>query len=193
MNCRAAAAALIFFAVLGAPRANATVYNLVGQGLGTFTATGTITTDGKIGTLTASDITGLDITVAEGGMFPGTLTHSDLVVSGNELSASATALTFNFDGTGGLFGALTGLPGWNYCVADAQLTCTSLHGDPTSGFEALSVATSSTTFSTIAADKEGSLVIANVAVPEPFTVALFGAGLVGAAALCRRKRANRCA
>lgn len=189
MRCHVGATMTVlvaFSVVLSAPRANATVYNLVGQGLGTFTATGTITTDGKVGTLTASDITGLDFTVAEGGMFPGTLTLSDLAFSGSELSASATALTFNFDGTGGLFGALTGLQGWNYCVGNAQQTCSSLHGDPTSGFEALSVATSPTTFATIAGDKEGSQVIANVAVPEPFTVALFGAGVAGAAAMRRR-------
>ena len=59
--------------------AHATVYNLVNQGIDPATATGTITTDGTIGVLSQSNITGLDILVSD-GTNSFTLTLPDLLL-----------------------------------------------------------------------------------------------------------------
>ena len=79
--------------------ARATTYNILNQGNGILLS-GTITTDGHLGALTAADITAWDIiqTGISGSGLPTSIdnTNSTLSYSGGALSATNTALVFNF-------------------------------------------------------------------------------------------------
>jgi hypothetical protein len=75
------------------------------------TVTGSITTDGVIGTLVTADILGFDLELQDGFGLTLDLTGptagppvEGVEILGSDLTASATALSFNYDGTdGGLF------------------------------------------------------------------------------------------
>ena len=66
MRAKYLLASILVVSSLATQIAHATVYNLVNQGIDPATATGTITTDGTIGVLSQSNITGLDILVSDG-------------------------------------------------------------------------------------------------------------------------------
>jgi hypothetical protein len=71
---------------------------------GSLTVMGSITTDGTTGTLSSSNITGWSLTITGDGA-PITLTGpTALTLSGSDLTATATALSFNFaDAAAGVF------------------------------------------------------------------------------------------
>jgi hypothetical protein len=94
---------IILFAVvaLASPTvvsANDITYN-VNQTEGVFGVTGTVTTDGTIGTLSTSDIAAWDLTLSSPGYWPAIsldTANSTATVVGGALSASASQLAFDF-------------------------------------------------------------------------------------------------
>jgi hypothetical protein len=91
--------AAVLVLVLTNSIARATTYNILNQGNGILLS-GTITTDGHLGALTAADITAWNIiqTGISGSNLPTSIdnTNSALSYSGGALSATNTALVFNF-------------------------------------------------------------------------------------------------
>jgi hypothetical protein len=92
--------------------------------------TGTITTDGTIGTLAANDITSWNLTLNGPGASPFNITNlnSGIEVIGTDLSADATNLYFDFSGPSGLFLFQFGAPPFGnsqsyYCDASDASTC----------------------------------------------------------------------
>jgi hypothetical protein len=75
------------------------VTRAVGQG----SVTGTITTDGTIGTIRQANITGWDLTInagdADGAFQMQSGVNSAVLISGSALSAGATSLTFDYVST----------------------------------------------------------------------------------------------
>jgi len=162
------------------------------QIIGPGSVTGTLTTDGTIGTLSAADIVSFDLTLNDGTSTANLSSPAFVIVNANaccsggtpngvDLTASLTNLMFNYSGVdGGDFG-LQGLSP-NF---DGQLcyTATSNCWGPTGvglydvGHDGKSVYIA----------QSGNQIIAT-AVPEPSTLALFGAGLAGLSVFCRRRK-----
>lgn len=152
----------------------------VNENFPAFTAQGTITTDGTLGTLSASHILDYDLTVSippisssftEGGNF---ITQ----VTGTDLSATSAGLFFDFSGAPGNF--LLGSPtDQTYLCFNTGGSC---NGDSTTGVQA--------SISGIVADSPTQSGLQQIAVaadsmPEPSSIALLGSGLLG---LIMRKR-----
>jgi hypothetical protein len=155
--------------------------------------TGTITTNGAIGTLPAADITGWNFAATGAQSF--SISSADTgayLPESTLLSATASALSFNFGATGGFIfddpssqnGAFVGLYGHNApnsTPSDAiyVATCT----NPLCNF--------APKFSLVDNYPKVEAVIGAVptvsAVPEPATLSLFGLGLA-AVALTQRRR-----
>ncbi len=93
---------IAFMAGLSTLPAAATTYN-ISESAFSLSVLGTITTDGDTGVLSAADITSWSLTVSGDGT-PITLNNADstLTLVGNDLSATATTLSFNFAGLGTL-------------------------------------------------------------------------------------------
>jgi hypothetical protein len=88
----------LIFAAIAAPtvlRADDIVYS-VNHAEGSFGVTGTVTTDGTIGTLSSTDIIGWDLTLNSSPALTLDPGSSTVVLVGGALSASATQLVFNF-------------------------------------------------------------------------------------------------
>ncbi len=119
----------------GVSQAGATVYDLVGtSGIG---VSGTITTDGATGVLTASDITSWDINQTNDTVhFIGNLSppNSTVSLTGNALTATATQLLFDYgDTTSSLLDFASnnfsgGSGGLSLQFCDATATCTNQNG-----------------------------------------------------------------
>ena len=152
------------------PIADATVYNLWNQDIAPGTATGTVTTDGTFGVLSQSNITSLNITVAD-PTNSFTLTFLDLLFFGSDLSATASGLFFNFSGVdGGVFAAVNFATLNGYCVASSPQSC-----EFTPASEALLVANQLFQGPV----QTGEVQIAVAAVPEPSTWAMLLIGFAG--------------
>jgi hypothetical protein len=92
--------------------------------------TGTITTDGTIGTLATNDITSWNLTLNGPTAPPFNLTNlnSGVEIIGNDLSADATNLYFDFSGPSGFLLFQSGAPPFGnsqayYCAAPDTDTC----------------------------------------------------------------------
>ena len=154
------------------------------------TATGTITTDGATGTLVASDITGIDIAVSGFGSSDTLKSLSDVILVGSELSATSKSLSFDFNGSGGKFGAQSKSSPTSYsglCFADSLQICHGSFVAPSSGYEEINLPTGVSETEDFSAVSGNSIIA--TAVPEPLTLSLFAAGLAGAVAMHRRKKA----
>jgi hypothetical protein len=176
---------------LGAPRlARATEIFAVDLTVGSGSVIGTITTDGILGTLAKSDIVGLDLTItAPFGSAMSTNLSDFFAFSGNDLSETASALTFNFGGasTSG-FTILTddGSQAWStgggvYLPGICSSAC-----DPngTPGLE-----DDSRQFPVYYTEQTGAVAIGTVGTtqtPEPGTLFLFFSGLIGLGVLRTR-------
>jgi hypothetical protein len=74
--------------------ASANIVYSVDYTVGTSVLTGTITTDGNLGAITAADITGFDLSTTLGAS--AEFTPANSTVTGNGLTATLTQLSFSF-------------------------------------------------------------------------------------------------
>ena len=171
LGCAAAA-----FAAALSP-ANATVYN-ANETIGHSSVTGTITTDGAMGTINPSDFTTWDLVLSGPGATM-TISSSDaehaVYGSGLDITADATHVSFNFSASdsGFLVFQKVMFSGRTYwCVNSTNTTC-----DNNEFVVPLGLADPSAQFVT----RSGNQVIASTAgaVPEPGTWALMLVGFAG--------------
>ncbi len=147
--------------------------------------TGTITTDGTLGTLTASNISASDLNlVGPGASLNLTTSNSALEFVGADLSATVTDLFFNFSATdnGYLLMQETGYhhSGYHYyCDSAGNGTCYAGISDVPGYYKDASAQYDGT--------PTGTQVIAT-AVPEPAALALLALPLTALAFLRRRFR-----
>ena len=171
-------------ALMGAAPAQAITY-IGNRTIGVGTAALSITTDDTLGILSGANIVDWTITVAKPGesalLNPG---NSNLIFSSTALSATATQLLFDFDGSGGFAFATSGVGNSRpaYCISGA------------SGVNCNNTANTEGVFFTsgdITQTFDGVAVLGSVGggVPEPASWALMiaGFGLVGSA---MRRRAR---
>lgn len=155
------------------------------QTVGSGSVTGTITTDGTLGTLTASNISAWDLNLAgPGASLNLTNSNSALEFVGADLSATATDLFFNFSAAdnGYLLTQETGYhhSGYHYyCDSAGTGTCYAGISDVPGYYKDASAQYDST--------PTGTQVIAT-AVPEPAALALLALPLTALAFLRRRPR-----
>ncbi|HME24327.1 MAG TPA: PEP-CTERM sorting domain-containing protein [Acetobacteraceae bacterium] len=159
--------------------ANPITYN-VNQTIGGGGVIGTIQTDGTTGVLATINITAWNLDLnGVGASFNITDANSMVAVVGNDVTATATDLLFDFSGPAGdylLFEQVLFLGAHYYCDATTNGTC----------FQGASVAPeafSDPSFQNVSVS--GNQVIATI--PEPAALALFGAGLVGLGLMRRQK------
>jgi hypothetical protein len=157
----------------------------VNQTIGSGSVTGTITTDGTIGTLAAADVISWNLLLNDGtktGVEASGANGAFVVVEGSALTATLMTLTYDYSFVSGsdfYFGD-TNTPydgelcytSYSNCWGPTGVGLYNVGGDGQSVFTALT----------------GPQIIASV--PEPATFALFGAGLVSLSALRRRRKAK---
>ena len=190
-------AAILTGAALGlaplAAHASPITYRLLKVTLPTgATATGTITTNGATGTLVASDITGIHIAVSGFGSSDTLTSLSDLIFVGSELSATSKSLSFDFNGSGGQFGAQSksSVPlSSGLCFLDSLQICRGSFVGDSGGFEEINLKTGSIESEDLS-EVSGNSIIAT-AVPEPSSLPMLvaGLGLIGGALYFGRKKA----
>jgi len=164
----------------------AIVYN-VNRTIGAGTVTGFIETDGTIGLLASANITDWVLTLTAPNLEGGSSDIIDFannttsLVVGSALSASSTALTFDFTIAGSQNALyLQGSSGNFYCIDTADRFCDFGSGEwigkdaDTSGV-------------TEFASQDQIIDIAVAAVPVPAAAWLFGSGLLCLAGVARRK------
>ena len=165
----------------------------VDQTVGSGSVTGTITTDGTIGTLATADVIGWDLTLNDG---TNTITLNSLnaatyvQVSGNALSATPTNLLFDFESSGPqeyfLFGNGTQDPGFGDVCWLNNESCANFGGD---GITLADLNLDNIDPSVSLPD--GDTVIATdppLSTPEPGTggLMLIGAGMLGLVMMRKR-------
>jgi hypothetical protein len=157
--------------------ASADIVYTVDQTIGAGSVTGTITTDGATGVLSVSDILAWNLTLNGVGAsydLASTDTNANKYVIGNDLTATPTAIYFNFSGTAGDQFLLQDGPeiGNTYwCNSAGTSSCFPgksdvpvYYGDASSQFDMTA---------------SGNQIIATAGVPEPSTWALMLAGFAG--------------
>ncbi len=155
---------------------------------GSASATLSITTDGATGVLTGSDITAWNILLHDGSTsFTLTEGNSQFLLVGSSLTATATALSFDFS-AGGTNLALFQNPAVGSSIHFYCASTGFCGGNGSLPAESINPYDS---FSPIYEGREGDLVIATAAggVPEPATWALMIGGFGLAGASLRRRRA----
>lgn len=183
------AALTLFFALAGAAvSAHATniTYN-VNLNFGGATATGTVTTDGALGTLTQSDLVGFDLTLSDGVT---TLHGVDGMISFDVAPLTATADDLLFDFTNSRNGLLFWMPNSSgyLCFVGTGWTCSGAPG--TAEININNTHHVSGDFSGVE-----SILTSNASAnaPEPGSLMLAATGLVGALGVARRRLAGQAA
>jgi hypothetical protein len=172
-------------AILALTPAAATTYD-VSQDVGSFVITGTITTNGDIGVLNATDILSWSLTITQGPQ-KVVLNNADstLSLSGDDLTATKTSLAFDFDDTD------------RRTAGDLEFTEKGASSPYIKLLSAYVDGSSDGVFEVFADDKkqqeefqncdDGSI-IALAQSPLPAALPLFAAGLGGVGLLSRRRK-----
>jgi hypothetical protein len=156
-------------------------YTLTVTTIGSGTVTGSITTDGTLGTLTDADIIDWNIALKPNPGTPFTLfgplsgNNSGYLSSGSNLSATATQLAFDFSLDGfSLFQNPAAGSSINYiCFAGNGTLCGNFNGPSINdGTDVFGVNTQTEPLSSV-------VIGAAAGVPEPSTVGMLGLGLIG--------------
>jgi hypothetical protein len=177
---------IAYMALLGVPQAGATTYNLTGTS--GIDVTGTITTDGNIGTLSAADITSWNINETFDTIHVPTNinpSNSTVSLSGDALTATSTQLLFNFadTATSKLEFVSNNFPnpgGFNVQFCDATTPCINQVGASDFSFMEIVFASGGCCSSSTGVAETGNTQIGTAAVattPLPAALPLFGAGL----------------
>jgi hypothetical protein len=176
---------------IGTAKADIT-YNIVPETLGPWTVTGTITTDGKIGTLTAGDIVSWALTAEGSGVMSPTFALSSptgsVDVEGVSLAASTSELLFDMGATdAGLFAIFSPLEGGRY-IAGVWVLATMVDdfGWPWGEL----VAIDNWGFTGTSNEHNHAFVVGQAAVPEPSSVILLLTMLVAVAFVTRKRIAQ---
>lgn len=179
MRVSSTLAALALTAALAAAPAAAAVYN-VSFSVGTASASGTITTDGTIGTLAAGNITDFSVLVADltssFNLLPG---NSTIFLNGTGLTASLATLVF--DHTAGI-SAFAILSGGNAICLDASAASPSCLGSAPS----TTIRVALTAYTT-SSPGQTQIAAAGTSVPAPASAAVLLVGLAGLAATRRQR------
>jgi hypothetical protein len=140
--------------------------------IGAGSVTGDIVTDGTIGLLGSASFIGWNLALNDGTDPPLTLTALNSIVSSGSESATVTQLLFNFSGaTTYFYFYKSGGVGSGVCWSSFPINCL-IPGENATG---VSLLVNSNVTNSQFMSESGTYVIGTV--PEPFTLALVGAGL----------------
>jgi hypothetical protein len=162
-------------------------YNL-NRTIGGGSVFGTVTTDGTIGVLSATNFRSWTLTLtspnlnASGGTEVITGTSTSAGVLGSALVATPTALTFDFGGFGAIF-ALQGASSNAWCLSNAGLTCVGEAPQSESIFFRLNGGPAET----VSRSGVETLGTAAAQVPEPSTASLLLLAVAGMGVAARRR------
>lgn len=152
----------------------------INQTVGGSTVTGTITTDGALGTLFSYDIIGFNFNISDGNTSATLDSSTDdfYSVLMDALTADSSNLYFNFDGSGQGLAFESNLDSSYFCIGQAS-TCVS-----GSGYSVVLAPTYANNFSPASGVQQIS---GTAATPEPGSLMLVGTGALAAAGSLRRR------
>jgi hypothetical protein len=182
------AAAAVLCASTLAARATSITYN-VDIAYSNVSAVGTITTDGTIGNISASNISGFNIVISEGSSSEDVTYASNLKYIVGGTTASASGLFFDFSSPDYLL--IQGpSPDLGYLCLQGPAGGCDGNGD-TNTVGNISIQEPLTNIAGVAQNMSGvqEFATTGAATPEPSSLALLGTGILGFAGLMRKRYA----